>query len=355
MVLFSKLKHFMKHFSKTQSPNLIRHDNGTYYAQTRTGQGRQSARSLQTKVISVARLKLPRALAALRAGADRPLADPTIGECLDAYLERKRIQGHKGKPLKPRSLAYREETALALRKTWPALDKMKAAFTTPGDCLAWADRARPKYSGTRFNGMVETLRGAFDYGIETGVLEKNPALTVHRASVKPKDRFIPNREQFTRILLALDQRPERQFATLSVRGLAFTGLRPNEARHVEPSDIDLKARTLRARETKNGDPRTIHLIDQAVELFEADTDKVLTAFKKSPRKALRNVCRELELPLITPYTFRHLYLNSLIESGMDIAAAALEAGHRDKGRTLLGSYSHPRAENVQRQLKNVRI
>lgn len=139
-----------------------------------------------------------------------------------------------------------------------------------------------------------------------------------------------------------------------MRGLAFTGLRPDEARHVEAADINLKARTLRVRITKNGEPRTIHLIDQAVELFEAELPRALD-FKKSPRKALQTVCRQLELPPITPYTFRHLFLTSLIESGMHIAAAALEASHRDKGRTLLGTYAHPRAEHVQSQLRNVRI
>jgi integrase len=345
----------MKHFSKTQYPNLIRHDNGTYYVQTRVGNRRQRTQSLKTKLISIALLKLPKARAAIRANAGRPLVDPSIGECLDAFLERKRVQGHKGRMLKQRSLDYRQETAAMLRRTWPALDKAKAALATSGDCLAWADRARPLYSGTRFNGMVETLRGAFAYGLEIGVVEKNTALAVHRAQVAPAEKFIPSRDQFTSILRALDKLPERRFATLCVRGLAFTGLRPNEARHVEDSDINLKARTLHARVTKNGSPRIIHLIDQAVDLFEEDLAGVLEAFKKSPRKALQTVCRELELPAITPYTFRHLYLNSLIESGMDIAAAAMEAGHRDKGRTLLGTYSHPRAEHVQRQLRNVRI
>jgi integrase len=346
----------MKGFSKTQYPNLIKNDSsGIYYARTRAGKGRRIARSLETDLISIARLKLPRVLASIRATAGRLRGGSlTLAECAAVFLERKRVQGHKGRLLKPRSLKYRSETIEMLRRTWPGFDAQRVALVTLADCKAWADRARARYSGTRFNGMVESLRGIFMVALEAGAAEANLALAIPRAKIV-SDKFIPDREQFTEILRRLDSRPERKFAGLCVRGLAFTGLRPNEARHVAEADIDLKAMTLLARVTKNGAARTIDLGNQAVELFESDMAGVLKAFKKSPRRALNTICRQMKLPGLTPYTFRHLHMTRLLECGVNIEAVASQAGHRDRGVTLLRRYIHPRRESIRKQMRQVVI
>jgi len=138
-----------------------------------------------------------------------------------------------------------------------------------------------------------------------------------------------------------------------VRALAFTGLRPVEARNLEAGDIDLAGRTLTARVTKNGEPRRIHLIDQAVEIFAEDAVGTLAALKTSPKRALISVSRELGLPRLTPYAFRKLHLTRLIEGGVDILSVADAAGHKDRGRTLLGSYTRARPEHVREQVRKV--
>jgi hypothetical protein len=210
----------MKNFSKTQYPNLARHVSGIYYAVTRIGQGRRVTRSLHTKLLTAARLKLPDAIAIIRTGVGCHIgSDLTLGECLAAFLERKRLQGHKGRMLKPRALEYRRDTGRMLRETWPQLDQ-KAAQISVADCRAWADRVRPLYSGGRFNGMVETLRGALALAMEVGCCQSNPALAVHRAQVRPQEKFIPSRSQFTDILTQLDRLPSRRHAALAIRVLA---------------------------------------------------------------------------------------------------------------------------------------
>ncbi len=342
----------MKGFKRTRHPNLLRHEaSGNYYVRARTGEGREVARSLETSVLSVARVKMPRVLAAILAAAGRLRGgNLTLGECAAVYLDRLQTRGRKS-----RSLDYRRETVEMIRRMWPEFDKRPAALVTKSECLAWADRGRRKYSGTRFNGMVESLRGILEIAVEAGAVDSNAARFVERARVKPAVRFIPSRDEFTRILAKLDALTSRRHAALAVRALAFTGLRPVEARNLTAADIDLAKRTLTARVTKNGYPRTIQLTAQAWQLFADDLPGTLAALRRSPKKALGSVSRELGLPHISPYTFRHLHLTRLVESGLDIITVAETAGHRDRGRTLLGSYTHARPEHVREQIRKVTI
>lgn len=360
MSMASKAK--IPRWKKVRS-NLWRNsDSGTYYARVDVG-GAAKWKSLGTDVFTVALAKLPIKLSEIRARAGRlESGNLTLAECAAVYLTRKAERGYNRKnksifrPLKPRSMDYRRETLAAIRALWDGFDKIQAGAVKESDCQAFADRARRKYSATRFNGMIQTLRGLLAVAVEMGGLSANPAAVVGFQEVKPKEKFIPSRDEFTEILRHLDFHPRRKFARLSVRGMAFTGLRPNEARHLEPGDINLTERTLLARETKNGKPRTIQLLDQAVELFQTEgTEAVIRSFKKSPRRALNTICAKLGLPSLTPYTMRHLHMTALVESGIDIGVAADIAGHQDGGITLLRHYRHARSEHLRKQIQRVYV
>lgn len=347
----------MKGFSKTQYPNLLRNDaSGVYYVQARTGNGGRKAASLKTDLLSVAKLRLPLALARVRAEAGRLHGGKlTLAEGAAIYLDNKRKLGRKGKLLKASSIGYREWTIEAIRGLWPGFDETRIAAVTPAMCQDWAKRARAKYSSVQFNGQYQSLHGIFEVAIDLDEIQISPMRRIEPARVVVKEKVIPTREQFTAILLALDSHPKRKFAALSLRALAFTGLRPKEARNLTVEDYDAVNHTLTARVTKNGDPRTIELIAQAVELFEADLPGVIAALKKSPKKALNTVCRDLEYQHMSPYFMRHMHLTRLLECGVDIIAAASAAGHRDRGKTLLKHYAKQRPEHVREQIGKVFI
>ena len=354
----------MKGFKKTRIPNLVRHVAGGYYVRVRTGDGRQVCRSLETTVEAIARLRLPGKLAELRAAAGRRVTTSiTLEECWRIYRGQLELRGFKrGRQAafrrhKARSLDYRDETWAAIAAAWPGWGARKAADVRWPDCQSLAERLAVKFkSETRFNGCIQTLRGVLAVAVENGLLAENPALRVPFRVVTPKERFIPSREDFLAILAELDKLPARRFARLNVRALAFTGLRPREARFVTAEDVNLAAGTLRACETKNGQPRTLRLIPQAIELFQREgLDTVLEALRKSPRKALNTICRTLEMPRLTPYTMRHLHLTALVESGVDIGVAADIAGHQDRGVTLLKHYRHGREEHIRKEIGKVKI
>ena len=292
----------------------------------------------------------------IRATAGRPRANRlSLGECAVLYLQRRHTR--KGKPLKPRSISYRKETVAAIRRLWPDFDVSPAAMVTPARCLDWSRKARPRYSATRFNGMIESLRGIFKTAIVAGVIDKNPMLDhiieIPRAAVPLKQRTPISREQFGRILLRLDGRPQRQSAALSIRALAFTGLRPNEARNLVKSDFDGQRRVLRARVTKNGLVREIEMIPQAAELFESDLPGVLRSLRKSPRRALAAACRELKIARLTPYDLRVMFSSRMDESGVTLAVGAETLGHQDRGQTRLKHYIRHDRGFVRAQMSRV--
>jgi integrase len=353
---------------KTIKENLRRNvDSGIYYAVVKI-KGKTIWRTLETDLRTLADFRLPGALAKIQASkgaANSP--NVTLGQCAEVYLLRKKERGYrrrnrqgieqaKSKPLKERSMDYRNETVEALKRCWKGFDAQPAALVTEVMCHTIADVIRKEeYSASRFNGMIQSLRGIMDIAVENGAVRSNPAMSVSFVEIKPADKPIPTREQVTEILRLLDSHPRRTHARLSVRVAMFTGLRPNEARHLQKQDIDLVAGTLTARETKNGKPRTIQLIGQAIELFQAEgVDEVIAALKKDPRRTIRTIGDLIGVKM-SPYTMRYLHATALVEAGVDLPTAARILGHQDHGATLARHYFQSRSEHLKAQLKKVII
>lgn len=143
-------------WQKTPVPNLVRYaPSRMLFARIRV-KGKLIRRSLKTKTLSVAKLRL----------SDLEKSERQIAEHSTAYAEgkmtfedahaifRQRLEGDSS--LKPRTKAHREERIHVVLKTWPALGKMDVRKLTKQDCLSWA--AGYKSSAENFNKTVQTLR-----------------------------------------------------------------------------------------------------------------------------------------------------------------------------------------------------
>lgn len=337
-------------WQKTRIQNLMRlRVSGVYYLRVRIG-GREVWRSLQTCEETVARARLQRQLVTLRAAAGTIPAALTLGGCAEVYLQRCQAKG-----IKPRSLHYRAETIDMIRRTWPGFDDLRATRLNEGLCLEWAQRARARYSTTRYNGMIESLRGIVNVAMTAHAIERDPMANVPRLRVNLPKRWLPSREEFTALLAGFDSLKSRSRAGLYVRGLAFTGVRPDEARNASAEDFDAEKGTLLVRITKNSRPRLITLIPQAREFFDAHWQELLPAWKIYPKRSLKTVCRELGFPALRPSDFRKLFSTRLLECGVDILATAEMVGHQDRGVTLLKHYAATRPEHVRNQMRSVTI
>lgn len=76
---------------------------------------------------------------------------------------------------------------------------------------------------------------------------KNPANDIERMSVPILPPTLPSQEQFAALLERLDKGPQTAPAAFVVRLLAFTGLRQNEARHLERRDVESRKTASRER------------------------------------------------------------------------------------------------------------
>jgi hypothetical protein len=63
---------------------------------------------------------------------------------------------------------YKEETLIALRKTWPDLFDTDIVRHSRKDCHEWAGRYGEGYSASRFNGALNTVRCIFAIAGEEG-------------------------------------------------------------------------------------------------------------------------------------------------------------------------------------------
>ena len=177
---------------KTKFANLWRYTpNGKYYVKAKV-RGRPVRRSLGTKSLEIAKVKLDLLLDKERARAQRQLTeDHDMGHYASAYLAKV-----AGTAAKPRALEYRTETWAQVTRTWPDVCGRSPRCISKKDCEDWAKRAKAHYSATRFNGALETLRGVIRMAIKDGACLSDPTEDIARASVTVESPVMPSAVQF---------------------------------------------------------------------------------------------------------------------------------------------------------------
>ena len=366
-----------KTWLKTSVQNLVRHWRGGFYARLYIG-GKERWKSLRTKAFEVAKARLREEQRNL--GAKEPVAKPSkagrmtmamaLGEVLaeaKAHLPMRR-KGRK-MAIKDSTAHYREQTITALKKTWQEvnqreLDPLEVRKVAQGEVRRWADVVRPRWSSTRFNNTLGTLRRAFDVAIAAGELNRNPALDIARSYKPPKESYMPKSGEFTKLIAAIRNSSSRlaedcgDFAEF----LAYTGARKGEAAALLWNDLDLERGKVTFRETKNGESRTIDLIPDALELLarikgnREDAGPEVRVFKvTSIYGALRSAATVIGIPRIGHHELRDLFATSAIESGVDIPTVADWLGHKDHGALLLERYRKYRDEHARQAAKKVSI
>ncbi len=331
-------------WAKTKYSNIRRYvPSGRYFAHAKVN-GTLIRASLKTTSLEIAKLKLDRLLDKHRGRVKRkPGEDDSVGHFAELYLAGVRSSG-----IKERSKDYRVETWGMINRTWAALAKSSAGSITKNHCDQWAEIARAQYSDSRFNGCLETLRGIFNTAIKAGACLDDPTADIKRASIKIEAPKMPDAERFKAMLTSLDSHGQKLAAAFTVRLLAFTGLRINEARHLMREDVDLAKGQLTVRVTKNGDTRRVPIIEEARPVLQ---QFLQGAEVIDPRRALRTASGGT----MTPHDLRHLFATRCMESGVDVRTIASWLGHRDGGALLLRRYAHLRDDHSQRMARKVRF
>jgi integrase len=357
---------------------------GTYYARIRVA-GKLHKKSLETTVITVAKLKLADFAKKLRTLAERQKeagqtrhGDLTVGGAIAAFLE----ETNKNLELKPRTKSYHAEVVKAIGKTWPGLDEREVRSISQKECKAWANRLRKHGTGfqakgtkaprkgissSRYNACLDILRRIFAPTVKEGIRYENPADDLPRATVRLKHLVLPSPAQFKKMVKVIEggkSRDSRAAADM-VRFLAYSGCRISEAIRVLFSHINWDKGEITIMGdpetgTKNWEHRTIPLLKPMREMLERmrldrgdchGHNPVLLV--RECQKSLDRAAKLVGVARITHHDLRHLFTTTCIESAVDIPTVARWLGHRDGGALLMKRYIHLRPEHSKKSAELV--
>jgi integrase len=342
-------------WSKTPHANIYRFRNDVYHVRAHVN-GRLIRRSLKTRSLEIARIKAGELLAQERSRTARPLSRSSFGALAATYLAR--ISSDPD--LKQRAKDYRRETVEQIKRVAPALWDVDAVAVSDTTITAVSDALRERYSPTRYNGAVESLRGICAIAVEMGYLATNPAGKVERQRVPITAPDLPEHEQFSRLMEHLSAHPNRRAGAQSIRLLLCMGARIGAARLLRPEHIDWQANEVVVPAIKYDEqptrlplfPALRKVLRELLADYPGDGPLMPVA---NPRRTLATCCRLAGIAQLTPHHMRHLFATRCLESGVDVKTVASWLGHKDGGALLLKRYAHLRREHSQAMARKVKF
>lgn len=138
----------------------------------------------------------------------------------------------------------------------------------------------------------------------------------------------------------------------AVRLAVETAMRQGEILALKWPDIDLDRATAIARDTKNGDDRTVPLSTRAVAVLKkiprSFDGRVIPVAQSSLEHAFKNACDRAEITGLRFHDLRHEATSRLLERGLNPMEVATITGH--KTLQMLKRYTHLRAEDLVARL-----
>lgn len=346
----------MGEWESVKAENLVRHaEAGTYYLRAKIG-GKIFRRSLKTKKLHVAKVRRDELLLSLRSESGVVAANQklTLGAAIE--LTKAFYEASEAYQTKPASLEYRQQQLEVAKRTLP---KGFVSSWTAADMIRWWESPDVRrYSATRRNGLLGTVRKMMDLAITAGARHDDPTAKLRSVPVRPKGITVPSASDFRQIVESIRSQNKRVSAEVAnlVEFLAYSGARISEARNLVWENV--RADTLTFIDTKNHETRRVPIIGPMRELLstmrpENATGPIFSV--DTPRMALNNATERLGIPHIRVHDLRHLFATTCIESGVDIPTVSRWLGHKDGGALAMKTYGHLRDEHSQLAAAKVRF
>jgi len=341
-----------------KQPNLLQYvASKVYFGRIKTG-GKIIRRSLETDVYTTALLRLGDFLRENRIEPVPHNSPETFAEARGVFCR----QMEARHDIKLRTKEYWKYCVELLNRTWPELEFQKLRSITAHECQAWASKFSKNFDDRLFNNTLSVLRRIIDLGH----VGSNPAKSVRRLGVKPKQLQLPEPSEFERLLDNLENAGGRfsRAAADHVRFLAFSGCRLSEASQVTWKDVSLKKGTICVQNAKRhltSNARQTRLVPIIPDMHEllgrwlSDNPKPSDRVCKvtNCHLALKRACREIGIAHLCHHDLRHLFATRCIESGVDVPTVARWLGHTDGGALAMRTYGHLRTHHSQEMAKKV--
>ncbi len=231
-----------------------------------------------------------------------------------------------------------------LRGGLPFRDTDIAALT-PAMLATYRDARLKVVSAGTVLRELNLLRAALNVAkLEWGV--PVPDLKITRPKAPPPRERVLGREEEARLLAAASKSRNKYLRPAIAFALA-TACRQGEILALRWTDVDEERRVARLHITKNGDPRSVPLSAQALEVLRAlprDTrdGRVFSVYEL--KQAFARCVKRAELEHITFHDLRHTALTRYAERGLDQIRLSVISGH--KTIQMLKRYVHLKAEDV---------
>ncbi len=342
-------------WKKTSVPGLrIYTPTGQYYAYFKAN-GKPIKKSLETTVRSIAEQRL-RDQKALHRGSVKQAASKKILTFGDGLADYRHLVDTAVNN-KDSSKDYREQTIVALLRSWPSLPEADMRKITEHDCREWAKSFALAYSAGRYNNTVGTLRGVLQIGVDRGYFARNPAKAVPKMRIVDKPLTLPPSEKFQEFIAAIRKGGGRfsEDAADLAEFLAYSGSRKEEGARATWGHVSFRKNELTllgdpVTGTKNWSYRTIPMISplrklllrMRAKLLQPPTDDEPICRVRECQKAMDRAAQEVGIARPTHHTLRDLFATEGIESGVPVPTMALWLGHKDGGALCMKKYVTPR-------------
>jgi integrase len=348
----------MGEWSSTRITNMRRRvASGVYYAQIKIA-GKTIRKSLETKKLEIARVKLPLVIRDLKEDEDKPSEHitglDTLGGCIDSWLN----QQLQRPDIKESTKDYWKRCSMIMRKTLPC--DSPPAMSGEIVIRTWWEKIAKTYHTTFVNNLLSSLVAVLELQINAGYRKTNPAKNLKRVKAVEKIKRMPSPEDFSMLInhVRLQKKRHSNESADFMEWIAYCGMRPSEVMELNWEDVGVDRITVRGGEsgTKNRRERMIPIIEALEPIIRKKRQPGGKVFYiKTPRIALRNACKRLEIDHMRVYDLRHLFATRCIESGVDFATVGKWLGHSDGGSLAARVYGHVRDEHGLQLAKKVKF
>ncbi len=206
------------------------------------------------------------------------------------------------------------------------------------------------------NKALTLLRHVINKGIEWGLDFSNPTIGIKKYRTQSRDRFLKP-EELQRFFKALQEEPNVIFKNYFLISL-YTGQRRSNVLSMRWENINFGQNTWYIPETKNGDPLTIPLVSQVVDIlqemprvsvwvFPSATSK--SGHIEEPKKAWHKILKRAQIENLRIHDLRRTLGSYQAIEGTSLNIIGKSLGHKSQQATAI--YARLNLDPVRESMK----
>lgn len=206
------------------------------------------------------------------------------------------------------------------------------------------------------NKALTLLRHVINKGIEWGLDFPNPTIGIKKYRTQSRDRFLKP-EELQRFFKALQEEPNVIFKNYFLISL-YTGQRRSNVLSMRWENINFEQNTWYIPETKNGDPLTVPLVSQVVDIlqemprvsvwvFPSATSK--SGHIEEPKKAWHKILKRAQIENLRIHDLRKTLGSYQAIDGTSLNIIGKSLGHKSQQATAI--YARLNLDPVRESMK----